>query len=213
MSPTSRASSLALLFFTSLSGKNRQARASCFLSGMSKKRLASNSPTKAKHQKQASLTGFFAAKKSLDSCTDSQSFKIFCDLDGVLCDFDAGVRQVCNNQGPEDFPSVGHMWKAIARADSFYANLPWTQDGRDLWEAILPLQPNVLTGVPMHKRAREEKAAWCRRELGENINHVDMAGPKRSHSVVQGRRRKGHVNVITCWSRNKYHESGPRAYV
>ena len=39
------------------------------------------------------------------------------------------------------------------------------------------------------------------------LNHVDMAGKKSTHETVSGRKRKGVVNVITCWSRNKHCES------
>ncbi|KAL7531501.1 hypothetical protein ACHAWF_003793 [Thalassiosira exigua] len=36
-----------------------------------------------------------------------------------------------------------------------------------------------------------------------------MAGKKSAHEVVYGRRKvkKGVVNVITCWSKNKHQES------
>jgi hypothetical protein len=133
----------------------------------------------------------------------TSSFKIFCDLDGVLCDFDAGVRRINNGKGADDM-HLKEMWRTVARADSFYANLPWTTDGRDLWEAICHLKPDILTGVPMHEKAGQEKADWCRRELGVKINHVDMAGSKRAHVPVKGRRKQNAVNVITCWTRNKY---------
>jgi hypothetical protein len=34
-----------------------------------------------------------------------------------------------------------------------------------------------------------------------------MAGKKCSHEIVRGSKRRGVVNVITCWSRNKHYES------
>jgi hypothetical protein len=156
------------------------------------------------------MTGFLATKD--ESPPETSVFKIFCDLDGVLCDFDAGVRRISNGKRPDDM-NLKEMWRTVARADSFYTHLPWTIDGRDLWEAILHLKPDILTGVPMHQKARQEKADWCSRELGVATNHVDMAGAKRAHVPVKGRRKENVVNVITCWSRNKYMESGHKVYV
>jgi len=103
------------------------------------------------------------------------------------------------------------MWSAISKADQFYAKLPWTDDGERLWEELKKhsTTPDILTGVPMTIRSRAEKFAWCKRELGISVNHVDMAGKKSTHELVSGRRqtKMGVVNVITCWSKNKHCES------
>ena len=99
----------------------------------------------------------------------------------------------------------------MQNANNFYEYLPWMSDGRELWNALVPLDPDILTGVPRQHGARRDKAAWCQRELGMPIHHVDMAGYQRSHAVVgNGQRKEGVVNVITCWSRNKHLESGMR---
>mmetsp|Transcript_3156 Transcript_3156/g.4808 ORF Transcript_3156/g.4808 Transcript_3156/m.4808 type:complete len:267 (-) Transcript_3156:406-1206(-) len=186
---------------------------------------------KIKKQKQSSLSGFFisskkstkdeskitAAEGKASSVKPKSSFpyKIFCDLDGVLVDFEAGVKKICNGKGPDDIPNQSYMWGAIARTPLFYQNLPWTKDGKQLWNAIKHTMPDILTGVPRSKNSRLEKAIWCQRELIEDggdlvVNHVDMAGKKKSHEVVLGRKRENVVNVITCWSVNKYLESGER---
>lgn len=160
----------------------------------------------AKTKAQTSLSSWLPpSKKQRDS-----SYIVFCDLDGVLVDFDAGVRKLCRGKGPNEIEKSSTMWSAIAKAERFYYHLPWTSDGKMLWNSIRHLSPNILTGVPMFKKSRQDKAEWCKRELGLKTNHVDMAGPKGSHETVQGRKvNSDHtVNVITCWSRNKHFESG-----
>jgi len=137
----------------------------------------------------------------------SNRYKIFCDLDGVLCDFAGGVRKIFGKE-PDDLPNVGIMWSGISRSPAFYENLSWTSDGEELWKAILPFNPDILTGVPMQRSSRQEKANWCIKNLKTQTNWNDMAGPKRQHSSEHGYRRKGVVNVITCWSANKHCESG-----
>ncbi|KAL7533957.1 hypothetical protein ACHAXR_005550, partial [Thalassiosira sp. AJA248-18] len=156
-------------------------------------------------------TAATAASSSSSSASSSQ-FKIFCDLDGVLVDFDAGVKKLFDGRSPDQLPNQGMMWGAISKSDQFYARLPWTSDGKALWEELkchASTTPDILTGVPRTNKSRAEKFAWCKRELGISVNHVDMAGKKSAHAVVSGRRRnkEGVVNVITCWSKNKHCES------
>ncbi|KAL3795036.1 hypothetical protein HJC23_006357 [Cyclotella cryptica] len=170
-----------------------------------------------KKKKQKQLDGFFRPSSSAVTASSTATsdfdenpaskFKVFCDLDGVLVDFDSGVRQLLDGRGPDDV-SPGLLWGRIAQTD-FYTNLPWLPDAKVLWEQLktLPVLPDILTGVPRHKRSKEEKFAWCKRELGVEVNHCDMAGAKASHEIVTGVRRKGVVNVITCWSKNKHFES------
>ncbi|KAK1741227.1 hypothetical protein QTG54_007705 [Skeletonema marinoi] len=207
---------------------------------MSSKRSGSSdkSSAKKKAKQQQSLTGFFTSAKAKaddDAAEDTASsfiYKIFCDLDGVLVDFDSGVKSLFNGRSPDQLP-VGTMWGRISSTPDFYANLPWTSDGQTLWNELvqLPSPPDILTGVPRNHQSRAEKFAWCQRELISSVapgrldnvdtksstttttvaslklNHVDMAGKKSTHEAVSGRKRKGHINVITCWSRNKHCES------
>ena len=109
------------------------------------------------------------------------------------------------------------MWGGINKVDNFYGNLPWTVDGKDLWRELKQHSntPDILTGVPLTKSSRAEKFNWCKRELvleeeeTLTVNHVDMAGSRSKHECISGRRKnkKGIVNVITCWSKNKHYES------
>eukprot|EP00579_Thalassiosira_antarctica_P033073 CAMPEP_0201991946 /NCGR_PEP_ID=MMETSP0905-20130828/673_1 /ASSEMBLY_ACC=CAM_ASM_000554 /TAXON_ID=420261 /ORGANISM="Thalassiosira antarctica, Strain CCMP982" /LENGTH=240 /DNA_ID=CAMNT_0048546503 /DNA_START=98 /DNA_END=820 /DNA_ORIENTATION=+ len=171
-----------------------------------------------KAKTQQSLSGFFStSKNSADETTSSTTtsssteYKIFCDLDGVLVDFNAGVKKIFNGRSPEELPNQGMMWGGISKADQFYARLPWMSDGKVLWEELkcLSATPYILTGVPRSNKSRVEKFAWCKKELGISVNHVDMAGKKSAHELVTGRRKdkSGVVNVITCWSKNKHCES------
>jgi hypothetical protein len=161
------------------------------------------------NRRQIPQAAFKLSRKMHRETLSPPPFKIFCDLDGVLVDFGEGVRRLCGVR-PEQL-TKRRMWSIISREKGFYEKLPWMKGGPELWEAIKPLQPDILTGVPMYSSASTEKANWCRRELGIPTNHVNMAGPRSSHVVVSGQRRKNVTNVITCWSSNKFHEAGQRA--
>jgi hypothetical protein len=159
----------------------------------------------------------------------SPKHKIYCDLDGVLVDFDRGVMQLTGGQHPDRMP-VGRMWAAVSRKPKFFQQLPWTRDGKRLWHAIQQLQPDnicILTGVPSNRPeiVGQQKATWCRRELGIDVHHLDMAGKDKrkqnahikvaaasigtsastsAHTRTNDNRTK--INVISCWSRFKYKE-------
>ena len=65
--------------------------------------------------------------------TISATVPIFCDLDGVLVDFDAGVQKLFKNKkAAEISPKV--LWPKLATTPGFYEDLPWMHDGRRLWQ-------------------------------------------------------------------------------
>jgi len=130
------------------------------------------------------------------------SFKIFyynafCDLDGVLCNFDKSFEKLIDlndinisksddNLGNRVFTSFANKygwtkaWKVIENEGiNFWKNLEWTDDGKILWNYLISHFKNVeiLTGSPLYKvgkYARIGKDLWCKENLGKDIkvNHV-----------------------------------------
>ena len=56
----------------------------------------------------------------------------------------------------------------------FFAGLPWTRDGRELWKFLRPLQPTLLTGSPRGAWARPQKERWCLEQLGVSPDRVQV---------------------------------------
>jgi hypothetical protein len=108
---------------------------------------------------------------------------LFLDLDGVLADFDSGVRQVTGRR-PEELP-LRTMWQALAKAPRFFETLEFMHDAEALWRFCAPHHPTILTGLPLGSWAPQQKTRWVARMLG------------------------AHVPVITCMSRDKPRWSGP----
>jgi hypothetical protein len=159
----------------------------------------------------------------------NNNLRIYCDLDGVLVDFESGIRSLFPEQSlaaPKSFHindlNRRDMWRRVRTADPpFFETLHWTAGGKRLWQAIRHLQPDILTGVPPFVSSRQQKMNWCRQQLCVPVRHVDMAGPWRSHVNVNGgetsllesspNEQAAVCNVITCWSDNKHYHSGPNA--
>jgi len=93
--------------------------------------------------------------------------KIFCDLDGVLTDFDKGVRKIFRKE-PSELPGFV-LWPTLIKTPDFYTNLEWMADGKELWNLIKRTHPTILTGIPRGKWAEPQKREWCKRELGEDV--------------------------------------------
>ena len=96
-----------------------------------------------------------------------ERYQLFVDLDGVLVDFDDGVRRITGREPAELSPRA--MWPILARTRGFYDGLGWTKDGRTLWKAVRGFSPAVLTGLPLGKWAEPQKRSWCARELGAEV--------------------------------------------
>lgn len=110
-------------------------------------------------------------------------YRVFVDLDGVLCDFDRAVRSIFGRSPNELQPR--EMWSRLARTPGFYTNLPWMPDGRSLWEFVKPLDPIILTGLPRGKWAEPQKREWCRRELGEDVQVITCMAREKTEKAKE----------------------------
>lgn len=110
---------------------------------------------------------------------------IFCDLDGVLADFEQGVVNKFNKIPSQIKPAV--MWSAINKSSRFFETLPWTPKGRQLWSHIKQYNPIILTGIPRGSQtAVEQKIRWCQRELGADIQVITCATKDKPKYCLPG---------------------------
>lgn len=92
---------------------------------------------------------------------------LYLDCDGVLADFDGGVRGL-TGMSATDYQArrgVGGFWKKLASAPDFYAKLDPLPDAKRLVDALRHLAPTILTGLPMGKWAEPQKRAWAERHF------------------------------------------------
>ncbi len=89
--------------------------------------------------------------------------QIYCDMDGVLADFDAHYLRIF---GYVPTRPGGTDWKAVRAHPDFYATIPPMPDLKALWRRLSPHNPIVLTGIPsIVPEAAGNKRDWITKHL------------------------------------------------
>lgn len=103
-------------------------------------------------------------------------------MDGVLADFERGVREICKMDPPSqndknrDPALDDEMWKRIKEVDHFYDILEPMTGAKELFDAVFNRygeKCEILTGIPKPKRgivdAAEDKKKWTHRLFSKDI--------------------------------------------
>ena len=137
-----------------------------------------------------------------------QEFKIYCDMDGVLVNFDKGYFQLTGIDSTEDLPNNHMFWDPINKAGyDFWFNLEWMPDGKRLWKYISKYNPELLSAPSRQEDSRVAKHDWVNKELpGVHLilrsakHKKDFAGPKNvliddRLDNIQGWRDAGGIGI------------------
>jgi len=109
---------------------------------------------------------------------------LFCDLDGVLANFDKSV---------------------INKSNTFFETLPWMPRGRELWEEIKKYDPIILTCISESKSslADEQKRKLCVRELGPEIHIITCATKDKPKFCIKNSLLiDDRSDILTDWNDN-----------
>jgi hypothetical protein len=109
--------------------------------------------------------------------------QLFLDCDGVLANFDAGVKALLG-MTPAAFEArhgKGEFWKRLGRATNFYGDLPEMPDAQRLFRAVKHLEPVILTGLPLGKWAAPQKERWAAEHFPGVPIITTMARQKHLH--------------------------------
>lgn len=123
-------------------------------------------------------------------------YALYFDLDGVLVDFESGVRREL--QKPKIETSNGRLVPSRSSGTTeFWANLDWLQGGQMLWNATKILYKNVMilssagTGMDDEKfsKVAAGKIEWCKKNLSLDENDIIIVpdkSMKKTHAHPTG---------------------------
>jgi hypothetical protein len=96
-----------------------------------------------------------------------KKYKIYCDLDGVLTDFDGAYEKLTGKDiRGKHIENSPHFWDPINDAGyDFWATMDWMDDGKELWNYIKKYNPDILSAPSRQDESRVGKKHWVQREL------------------------------------------------
>ena len=109
--------------------------------------------------------------------------QIYLDCDGVLADFDKGAEKILGLPPRvfEERHGSKEFWRRLARHGDFFGSLEPMPDAYELFEAVKPCHPIILTGLPQGQWAEPQKRRWARRHFPGVPVITTLAALKREH--------------------------------
>ena len=108
--------------------------------------------------------------------------KIYFDMDGVLADFERGVKELCHmdppDQNAKDYNKKDDdlMWERIKEVGDFYFELELMPDAKEMFDIVYNKYQDrceILTGIPKENRgiktAGKDKIKWVEELLSDRI--------------------------------------------
>jgi hypothetical protein len=111
-------------------------------------------------------------------------YQIYCDMDGVLTDFEKRFVTLLRKEGPKYYSKATiaqvtrpkhfdklegteEFWKFIDQhiGLEFWSEMPWMPQGQILWNFIQPYGPKLLTSPSEDNTSRLGKRLWVRNHL------------------------------------------------
>ena len=135
----------------------------------------------------------------LDLYEAIKPYTIYCDMDGVLCDFDQGYEKLTGESTDEaNAKGKSYFWKLFRESvgeneKDFWANLPWQPGGEELWNYIKSSSPNILSAPavdfnlpqdqqlnPEFNQAIQGKKEWISKHLNGVNKEIFVPAPQKS---------------------------------
>ena len=97
---------------------------------------------------------------------DITEYQVYCDMDGVLTDFELGYEKLTGIDLKGEFQKGEDFWDPISKAGvGFWAGLQWMPGGKELWAYLKPFNPVLLSAPSREESSRIGKAVWVKHKI------------------------------------------------
>ena len=112
---------------------------------------------------------------------------LYCDMDGVLADFKKAAEKVTGLPITQwQNTSKRSKWNPILNKKDFWETLPWTSDGKTLWNYIKKYKPHILSAyTDVDPNCISGKKKWARRNLGLGPNRLALVKRSNKQNYAQ----------------------------
>ena len=99
--------------------------------------------------------------------------RIYCDMDGVLCDFIVQAKKATGVIFTQD--KAKEHWDVIKKYPKFWTNMPWMPGGKQLWNYIDKYKPHILSAyTPEDPNCIPGKKTWLRRNVSISTSNINL---------------------------------------
>ena len=137
------------------------------------------------------------SKKATYTESNESVLKIYCDMDGVLVDFNKRFGEL-SAWGPEKFiekNGLDEFWELIdGRGVGFWVGMEWMEDGKQLWNTLKEnFEVELLSSPSRAENSRLGKRLWVRNhKLGAKLNLAYSKNKKKyaapNHVLIDDRK-------------------------
>ena len=120
--------------------------------------------------------------KELLEEVENNKYTIYCDMDGVLVDFDKGYKDLTGKL-PKEAGDGPEFWEPIHKSGAaFWIKLKWMSDGRTLWDYINKHNPILLSAPSKEESSKIGKRVWKKNNLPDTKLILTPAKFKQKYS-------------------------------
>lgn len=132
--------------------------------------------------------------KQIYEVDNSNRIQIYCDMDGVLCDFDKRFEHYYGDTPleykkkykPEE--ATNYLNQAVDKAGvQYWSKMDWMPGGKELWSTIAKYTPIILTSPGKFKYAREGKKTWIQNNLSPKPKDIIFANTGNKADAIAGK--------------------------
>ena len=125
--------------------------------------------------------------KDIDQLTEASTEdlpEIYCDMDGVLCDFMKGADEAVGG----DFVTSNKetRWKAVTQVKGFWANLDWLPNSKRLYQTISKYNPHILSAYTgRDPTSKNGKMKWLKKntKIKRGNIHLVLRAQKKDYAT------------------------------
>ena len=134
------------------------------------------------------LTDVYKQLKEDEDQAKEQRYKIYCDMDGVLCDFNKRFTSLNPEKlSPSQYDAKygrEKFWNFIDKeiGVKFWVGIPWMKDGKELWDYIKKYNPTLLSAPSRENESRLGKRLWVKNNIPGTKLILASASKKQNYS-------------------------------
>ena len=138
------------------------------------------------------MTDYFKTFENFKNEKKDTDFHIFCDMDGVLTNFEKRFKELDSNTenlSPSEYDAKHgkwSIWDLIDDGVKWWSDMEWMPDGQKLWQWLMPYKVTILSAPSKQQTSRDGKLIWLKRNL-----HI-----KQNFYTVNPRKWKPHYKII-----------------